>query len=399
MAGILSYPCLAFGKPLRKQMNSNSNSKVYIDLRGDTDAKLPKLTSPLSNFQDLRTTFEGNKRRFLIQQPNINGNSPTLISNRVVKSISEENNAPTPQDSPVNKILLKMAPNKATRTESNEVTKKTNEPEYLYPAIVLLHAAKQTPEDVITQSTLAARSREAGYYVIAPETLLNKGYWNDGKTIPVSGEAISHTNDVGYLANIIQISTKQYPINPKLVYVVGVSNGGFMASHFACSALGADMIAGTAIVMATAIYADKHNCLDNTPQKAQSWLLFNSDSGLIVPVDGITNEIDHNGRMNERIFGVQSFYNLLTSKNRCLSLSGYEQLEHKNIGDKTSSAIKVASNCLDNTQVASVMLYGVGHQWPSHPDKRFPFFGRTNYDIDAGEAIINFFNKSIQDRK
>src|SRR3546814_4607864 len=91
--------------------------------------------------------------------------------------------------------------------------------------------------NLIEAGRLAA---EHGAWVILPEA---DDEWNENP------DKSDGTDDVGFLSQLITTATMLRPIDPKRVYLPGMSNGGFMVERLACAR--PDLIAGAAIVAAT----------------------------------------------------------------------------------------------------------------------------------------------------
>ena len=72
----------------------------------------------------------------------------------------------------------------------------------------------------------------------------------------------SQVNDEAYLRALIEEASARFRIDRGKVYLVGHSNGGFMAYHMACKA--ADLITGI-FSLAGATYADPNDCAPSRP--------------------------------------------------------------------------------------------------------------------------------------
>ncbi len=106
------------------------------------------------------------------------------------------------------------------------------------PLVVVLHGygANAMLQDAYLGMTRAART--GGFYVLLPDGTVDAGgstYWD------VTGLAV---DDFGYLRALIEETASIVPVAPGEIYVVGHSNGGFMAYRLACDA--ADLVAGIA---------------------------------------------------------------------------------------------------------------------------------------------------------
>ena len=112
-----------------------------------------------------------------------------------------------------------------------------------YPLIMVLHGFGVTG---LTQSAYLGASALPGRdeaFVIAPDgTVNNNGmqFWNaDPACCDLNGQ---NPDDVGYLGGMLDdILATDWPIDPGRVFVIGHSNGGFMAYRMACER--ADIVA------------------------------------------------------------------------------------------------------------------------------------------------------------
>jgi poly(3-hydroxybutyrate) depolymerase len=110
------------------------------------------------------------------------------------------------------------------------------------PLLVVLHGRWQTPYraelaqgwDRLAASAQALVVYGAGY----------AGSWNAGACCGPA--ARRQVDDTGYLQRLITLEEQRHPVDRQRVYMVGFSNGGMLAYHFAC--LHADELAGVAVV-------------------------------------------------------------------------------------------------------------------------------------------------------
>lgn len=106
------------------------------------------------------------------------------------------------------------------------------------PLVVLLHGytVNAMLQDAYFGMTRTARAE--GFYVLLPDGTID----GDGNTHwDVTGVAV---DDFAYLRGLIEETTSVVPVAPGSIFVVGHSNGGFMAYRLACDA--ADLVAGIA---------------------------------------------------------------------------------------------------------------------------------------------------------
>jgi polyhydroxybutyrate depolymerase len=107
------------------------------------------------------------------------------------------------------------------------------------PLVVLLHGygASAVLQDIYFGLSALAESR--GFVLALPDGTLDtsgRRFWNAGDACCDFGEA--EVDDVGYLTSVLDELEASYAIDPKRVFFVGHSNGGFMSYRMACDLAG-----------------------------------------------------------------------------------------------------------------------------------------------------------------
>lgn len=102
------------------------------------------------------------------------------------------------------------------------------------PLIILLHGigASGSSQDMYMQIGDVAADR--GMIFVLPDGTrsgIGMQYWNGAGCCQVTGTPV---DDVGYIAMIIDEVGRRFSVDPKRIFVVGHSNGGFMTHRFAC---------------------------------------------------------------------------------------------------------------------------------------------------------------------
>ena len=98
---------------------------------------------------------------------------------------------------------------------------------------------------------------------VAPDGTVNddgRPFWN--ATPACCAPSGSKVDDSAYLAELIDDVRDQYSVDPKRIFVLGHSNGGFMAYRMACDH--ADVIAGI-VSLEGAMYDDVSECDPSAP--------------------------------------------------------------------------------------------------------------------------------------
>lgn len=110
------------------------------------------------------------------------------------------------------------------------------DPSIAYPLVVMLHGygANGWLQDVFFGATSRVDSWQ--FLLAIPEGTVNesgKQYWNAGPCCVFDASA---PDDVAYLSSLVDTIATTHHVDPDRVYVLGHSNGGFMALELACRA-------------------------------------------------------------------------------------------------------------------------------------------------------------------
>jgi polyhydroxybutyrate depolymerase len=131
------------------------------------------------------------------------------------------------------------------------------------PLIIALHG--YTAEAPYADSYFAIRkiADEKGILTVYPSgSKDSNGYlfWN--ATPACCNFDSSAVDDEAYLINMIDSISKDYSVDPARIYIIGHSNGGFMAHHMACKQ--SDRIAAI-VSLAGATYSNTRSCKPTSP--------------------------------------------------------------------------------------------------------------------------------------
>lgn len=128
-----------------------------------------------------------------------------------------------------------------------------------YPLVVALHSLHYDGTEPQNDWGLAELARSAGFAVVYPDGVGRS--WNAGSCC---GPALAaQSDDVGWLRSLIAHLESRYPIDPRRISIVGLSNGGMLAYRYACEH--GDELAGVAVVAASLQVAE---CAPPTPLTA-----------------------------------------------------------------------------------------------------------------------------------
>lgn len=131
------------------------------------------------------------------------------------------------------------------------------------PLVVLLHgySASGLAQEILFQ--FRQRADKDGFIYMYPDGTLDstgKRFWNATDACCDFGG--TGVDDSAYIEGLIKDAESRYNIDPKRVFVIGHSNGAFMAYRMACDH--ADTIAA-AVSLAGAMYSDASKCKPSEP--------------------------------------------------------------------------------------------------------------------------------------
>lgn len=159
----------------------------------------------------------------------------------------------------------------------------TLEPGELVPLLLVLHGFGVSSELVIEKAGLNRLADQKKFAYLAPEGLrdaLGRPYWNAGESCC----DLDHrgVDDVKRLHALLSGNVSNPAVDTQRVFLVGFSNGGFMAQRLACDV--GNLIAGVISVAGAAPSADTP-CTQTTPL---SFLEIHGDADPIVHYTGGT---------------------------------------------------------------------------------------------------------------
>jgi polyhydroxybutyrate depolymerase len=161
----------------------------------------------------------------------------------------------------------------------------TYDPEQSYPLLLALHGWGGS--SLLNQVYLgfASSADDRDILVAAPDGLVDrdgKPFWNASDVCcDVYGTGV---DDVGYLGGLVDDIRDAYAVDEGRIFVIGHSNGGFMAYRLACER--ADLFAGIMSLAGAAAFVDPSTCV---PSQPVSVLQVHGTADDTVPYDGGQN--------------------------------------------------------------------------------------------------------------
>lgn len=211
--------------------------------------------------------------------------------------------------------------------------------------IFALHGGTGSAKNIEQQSQLPELSDQEGFILCLPDGL-NKT-WNAGWCCGKASE--KNHDDVGFISKLIDELIGEYNIDPKRVYVTGMSNGAMMSYRLACEL--SNKIAAIAPVAGTMV---TESC---NAENAVSIIHFHSYQDKNVPWDGGIGD------------GISDHYNTpidsVMSSWKGSNLCGSDSTENRAGYDYFSWA-----NCSDSSEIELYITDDGGHSWPGGTQPR-----------------------------
>jgi polyhydroxybutyrate depolymerase len=261
----------------------------------------------------------------------------------------------------------------------------------LVPLVVVLHGKTQRGADMMTRTAWPQVAKREGFEVVFPDGLNHA--WADART--KAGPALrgppAGTDDVGFIAKLVEKLVANGTADPRRVYVTGISNGGAMAMTLVCAR--ADLFAAGASVSMNLTDEAAVTC---HPSRPLPMLLMNGTADLLVPYEG--------GR-GSSYYAADGFWSTDETLAFWRKLNGCEtdNADATDLPDRApadqSTVTRISSRCPGGHDVVLYRINQGGHRMPGFsPDARFPkvaasLLGSQNGDIDAAETIWTFFGQ------
>lgn len=243
------------------------------------------------------------------------------------------------------------------------------------PLVVVLHGRLSSGAGVERLSGLLAVAKREHFSVAYPDGVEHS--WHDARdTGPAAEQGV---DDVKFLTMLIDELVRRGADGAR-VYVVGMSNGGFMALTLACRA--ADRLAGVSSVTGAVPQKLVGDCAATRPVPVQ---LFLGDEDPIVPFAG--------GEMPQQkgaVLSAEAGARFFASRHGC---GAPVQLELPDVAPDDGTRVTRWRFPGCAAAVELNVVHGGGHTWPGGwKYLREAFIGRVSADVSASDEAWRFFN-------
>jgi len=254
------------------------------------------------------------------------------------------------------------------------------DPRQPVPVVLALHGAAMNGPMMAVFSGLHDKADEAGFVAVFPNGTGVAGLlltWNAGGLTGKLAE--DPTDDVAFLAAVLDDLATVVHVDPKRVYAAGMSNGGMMCYRLAAEL--ADRIAAIAPVAGTmAVDSRKRS-------RAMPVIHFHGTDDQLVPFGGPDERVPRFLTFKS----VEESIQVWVRKNRCPKKPKAIKLPDT-ADDGTIVTRKTYGPGRNGAEVVLVVIEGGGHTWPGR-QPAFSFLGKSTEDISANDLIWEFFQK------
>ncbi len=249
-------------------------------------------------------------------------------------------------------------------------------PEQPVPLVLALHGRLGTGNGqrrVTGYNTLADRDGAAVAY---PDGVDRS--WADARDVSPAFE--QGVDDEAFLLALIDAVGEEIEIDPERIYMMGISNGGFMTQTMACTH-GEKLAAATSVISTIPLkLADACN-----PPRPLSVLFMNGTEDPLVPFEG--GEVDSD--VGGEIVGSDASALHWVEHNGCGSSPDTETVDEQD--DDTSVQIERFDDCASGSRVHYYKVEGGGHTWPNGgqyaPEG---MVGKVSEEIEGMQVIWEF---------
>jgi polyhydroxybutyrate depolymerase len=214
------------------------------------------------------------------------------------------------------------------------------------PLVLVLHGATQSPASAERMSGMSELADREGFLVAYPSGTSRFGRmptWNAGNCC---GYALNNNiDDVGFVRALIEKLKRDYNVDPKRIYVTGISNGGMLSYRLACEL--ADQVAAVAPV-------EGAQNVDCHPSAAVSVIIFHGTADRLVPFEGGSTPFQLGPRRSDT--PVKDAVAFWVKQDGCSPNPKHDETKEVQID--------TYSGCGDGTGVALYAIQRGHHMWP-----------------------------------
>lgn len=248
------------------------------------------------------------------------------------------------------------------------------------PLVVALHPFASSGKALEAITGFDQQAEAGGFMVVYPD-VYDLG-WDDGLRDTGWPSRLPRTDDLGFIAALIDELAANYAIDPAQVYLAGWGDGGAMAYSLACHM--PERFAGVAVV--NTMPWDYH--LDACPEEPTapvSLLMLLGTENVDYPRRGRTETLSNeDGTLTLRALDSFRAAQWWAMRNNC-------DLIEPELGDRFTEYV-YDEGCEGGVTVSIRFLEGVSNTWPRDGD-----YTLNQVGLDATEIVMAFFFDELDD--
>lgn len=222
------------------------------------------------------------------------------------------------------------------------------------PVVIDIHGRTANADSQMLLSRSKAKSDAAGFIVVHPQSATSPTSWNAGTCC---SPANSGTDDVGFIAALLDELEAKLCVDPARVFAMGMSNGAYLSHSLACKL--SDRIAAVGPVAGLLL---ESTCTPTRPVP-------------VMMVNGTSDTLSQYQYVDEGV-------NFWVGKNDCTTTeTTFTQ------GD---ASCVTHGGCTGGADVVLCTIADGGHQWPGG-GTTLPLLGKKSDNLSSTDAIWDFF--------
>lgn len=250
------------------------------------------------------------------------------------------------------------------------------------PLVLALHGGRGTGEKMERNTGFDPLADREGFIVVYPDGINH--HWNDGRA-DRRHEDVRDVDDVGFISALIDHLIEGYEVDPKRVYVTGVSNGGILARR-----LGAELSEKIAAIapVAAAIPVSGNTKEPLAPRSGEQ------EPVSVAMINGIEDRLVRweggyvLGERGGETLPAPETAGRWARTNACAPEPRVEYLPDRVPDDGIRTRRETYAGCAQGNEVVLYALEGGGHGWPASKLVR-----NSEHEIEATEVVWAFFEE------
>lgn len=248
-----------------------------------------------------------------------------------------------------------------------------------YPVVIAFHGGGGNGAKMVKLMKLDPIADARGFIVVYPDGI--GGHWNDGRS-----SIKTKSDDVGFISALLDRVERDYPVDKRKVFAVGVSNGAVFSHRIGCELSG--RISAIAAVSGTMSDEFAQSC---RPERPVSLLQISGTADPIMPYDGGKVKQFLGAGEGGTVLSARATVGLWARADGCGRPLPPTQLPPRSQPDGTSITRTDFAGCRQQGRVTLLTVVNGGHAWPGGRSVLPRLFGKTTRQLDASRAVVDFF--------